>query len=217
MMADKKSGVLIAFEGISGAGKGTQIRRLEHFLSSRKVEYVTTHWNSDPSVSPLIAQWKSQQCLSPLLWSTSHAVDMLKRYIEVIEPALSSGMVVIADRYVPTALSRDLCRGVPEYYVRNLYSYVSKPDILFYMDVDINTAYQRRISRYPNMGHYSSGQDFLNVDNIEMSWKKYSALQQKIYNSVQDEFNFVFIDANKSVDTVWGTIREKLRNILEIE
>lgn len=204
------NGTLIVFEGISGAGKGTQIEILERKLESHHVPYVTTHWNSDNSIAPLISKWKKERQYTPLLWSTVHAIDLLKRYIEVIEPALNAGSVVIADRYVPTALCRDLCRGVPENFVRSLYSFARKPDYIFYLDIEVDIAYQRRLNRYPRLGFYSSGCDFLDEGDMEASWKKYAQLQKSIYASIKKEFDFITINAKADSTSVAESIQAAL-------
>lgn len=213
-MEQKKLGRLIVFEGISASGKGTQISLLEDYLSQKNIRFVTTHWNSDIDIGQLIANWKKTHQLTPLIWSTSHAIDLLKRYIEVIEPTLSSGGIVIADRYIPTALCRDMCRGVPERYIRSLYSFAPMPDIIFYLDIDVEIAYQRRIKRCSTLGYYSSGCDFLHYQDKALSWKQYSRLQQEIYSSLKQEFGFITLNAAENKNNIALTIQNELDRYL---
>ena len=209
-MDTRQRGLLIAFEGISASGKGTQIKYLEDYLEQNGISFVTTHWNSDVDIAPLIANWKQAHQLTPLIWSTSHAIDFLKRYIEIIEPALSEGSIVIVDRYIPTALCRDMCRGVPESFIRSLYSFAPAPDIIFYLDIDVETAFQRRIKRCPTLGYYSSGCDFLFDKDKGSSWRQYGLLQQEIYMSLQQEFGFVMLNATDSESRIALAIQNEL-------
>ena len=62
-----------------------------------------------------------------------------------IIPALKSGFVVLMDRYIYTAYVRDSVRGNDIEWVKNLYSYAPKPDLVFYLDVPPDILIKRLI------------------------------------------------------------------------
>jgi dTMP kinase len=101
-------GVFVAFEGGEGAGKSTQARLLEEWLSSRGYDVVLTHEPGDSEVG----QQLRRILLSPETGSLDHRAEVLLYaadkavHVEtLVKPALAAGKVVITDRYVDSALA----------------------------------------------------------------------------------------------------------------
>src|SRR5581483_1367 len=106
-------GRLITVEGIDGSGKSTQLLLLERWLVTRGYRVHFTEWNSSPLVRRSMKRGKKKDLLTPTTFSLLHAVDFADRLTYQILPPLKAGMIVLADRYVYTALGRDVARGVP--------------------------------------------------------------------------------------------------------
>ena len=53
---DNHNGVLIAFEGIDGSGKSTQIRLLAERLREKRISFYTTMEPSDAPIGSMIRQ-----------------------------------------------------------------------------------------------------------------------------------------------------------------
>src|SRR5207302_162258 len=105
-------GRLITVEGIDGSGKSTQLLLLERWLSARGYPVRFTEWNSSRLVRRAMKRGKKKDLLTPTTFSLLHAVDFADRLTYQIVPPLKAGMIVLADRYVYTAFSRDVARGV---------------------------------------------------------------------------------------------------------
>ena len=124
-------GALICTEGIDGSGKSTQIDLLYDWLKSKNADVILTRWNSSDLIANTTRKAKKKNLLSPRTFSLLHAVDFADRLEKVIIPAMKAGFIVLADRYVYTAFARDVARNVDSKWVRNMYSFAIKPDLMF--------------------------------------------------------------------------------------
>ena len=162
------SGVLIVVEGIDGSGKSTQIHLVDKWLNSKGYDVFFTEWNSSETVREITSKGKKKARLTPMTFSLLHSTDFADRYEKNIYPLLRAGYIVLADRYIYTALARDTVRGCDKSWVRNMYSYARKPNLTFYFRVPIETAVNRIISGRPKLKHYEAGMDLgLSKDEYE--------------------------------------------------
>ncbi|SDO91143.1 dTMP kinase [Klenkia soli] len=101
-------GVFIAFEGGEGAGKSTQVGRLEAWLTGRGVPVRTTR---EPGATDLGGTVRSivldpaNTGLSARAEALLYAADRAQHVHEVVAPALAAGQVVVTDRYVDSSLA----------------------------------------------------------------------------------------------------------------
>lgn len=130
-------GKLIIVEGIDGSGKSTQLQLLHRWLEGMDRRVFFTEWNSSRLVNDAIKRGKKKNLLTPMTFSVLHATDFADRLAHLIIPPLKAGMIVCADRYIYTAFSRDVVRGVDRDWVRDLYGFSVRPDIAMYFRVPI--------------------------------------------------------------------------------
>jgi dTMP kinase len=189
--------MLIAVEGVSGAGKGTMIDAIVEHLRGRGARVFVTHWNSDDVVSPVIGELKYRRGMSPMLWCTLHAAEMRRRYLVRIAPWMRDNpdSVVVADRWMATAIVRDGLRSVPAATVRALYSYLPEPDVTLYLDAPVAVALDRRLRRHSKLYHYSSGADIYHDDPLQ-SFRRYLHDQRRSYQAIRTS-RWVSIDADQ--------------------
>src|SRR5688572_214527 len=141
-------GLLVAFEGIDGAGKTTQASKLAAHLRAMDVDVVD-------SKEPTNGQWGAE-----LRRSASTGRLALERELELfildrrehvrtlIGPALADGKVVIVDRYYFSTAAYQGARGMDfeEILVRNE-SFAPQPDLLFILVVSPRTGRARIAAR----------------------------------------------------------------------
>src|ERR687890_2543529 len=184
-MHEKKfelSGKLIVVEGIDGSGKSTQLRLVEKWLKFKLLPVFLTEWNSSETVKEITSKGKKKGTLTPTTFSLLHATDFADRYERNIYPLLRAGYIVLADRYIYTALARDIVRGCSKRWVENIYGYAVRPDIAFYYRVPIEIAVNRIISGRPKLKYYEAGLDLkLSKDEYE----SYRLFQEKIINEYE--------------------------------
>ncbi len=94
-------GKLVAFEGIDGAGKTTQLARLALRLRARGLEVLTTR---EPTTGPHGRQIRAAAGRLPLDEELAlFTADRGEHVREVIQPALARGAWVLIDRYYPSS------------------------------------------------------------------------------------------------------------------
>lgn len=137
---------LIVLEGIDLSGRTTQVQLLLDWLVAQHYHVTTTAWRSSPLISDVLARARTATPLRPLSYSMLYAADHIDRTQHVIRPALERGEIVLADRYLYTALARDTARGLDAAWVQNLYRYSVQPDAVFYLHISPEEAVKRRLS-----------------------------------------------------------------------
>ncbi|HLX41684.1 MAG TPA: dTMP kinase [Ktedonobacteraceae bacterium] len=137
---------LIVLEGIDLSGRTTQVQLLLDWLVAQHYHVTTTAWRTSPLISDLLARARTATPLRPLSYSMLYAADHIDRTQHIIRPALERGGIVLADRYLYTALARDTARGLDPAWVQNLYRNSVQPDAVFYLHIGPEEAVKRRLS-----------------------------------------------------------------------
>jgi dTMP kinase len=108
-----KRGTLIAFEGLDGSGKSTQLELLAAELRAAGRSVLTTHEPTDGVMGQRIrAMARSGEVIPPeeeLRW---FVVDRREHVRDTIEPALAAGRVVLTDRYTLSSVAYQGARGL---------------------------------------------------------------------------------------------------------
>ena len=200
LAASHYRGKLIAVEGLDGSGKSTQIYLLKRWLEMQNIKVSFTEWNSSILVKNATKKGKKEQLLTPTTFSLIHCTDFTHRYERHIVPLLRQGYIVLADRYVFTALARDAVRGCAHDWIRNLYSYAIVPDITFYYDVPPEIAVGRILTGRPVLKFHEAGMDLgLSNDPYE-SFRLFQGRIHDEYDQLAQEFNFTVMNATGSIE-----------------
>src|SRR5579859_5657729 len=211
----KLPGRLIIVEGIDGSGKSTQLDLLRKWLTNQGYLVIFSEWNSSPIVKGITRRGKRKQLLTPMSFSLIHAADFASRTYSQILPALQSGAIVLADRYVYTAYARDAVRGLNRAWLRRLYSFAVEPTLAFYFDVPLEEAMRRISVGRPELKFYEAGLDLgLSHDPYE-SFRRFQGLIQQEYECLVNEFGLVRMDATESLIHQQQRMREMVRPHLE--
>lgn len=209
-------GKLIAVEGLDGSGKSTQIYLLKRWLELQNLRVSFTEWNSSVVVKAATKRGKKQQLLTPTTFSLVHATDFAHRYERNILPLLRHGYIVLADRYVFTALARDAVRGCDRGWVRNLYSFAVLPDITFYFDVPLDTAVGRILGGRPMLKYHEAGMDLgLSSDPTE-SFRLFQGRIKDEYGRLADEYGFTVMDATRTIEAQQQLMRSIVSSRIDL-
>jgi dTMP kinase len=150
-MSTIERGLFLTFEGIDGAGKSTQMRRLVERLRQCGREVVET---VEPGASRIARQIR-QILLDPSNAEMSPKAELLLYFAaraqnasELIRPALSRGAIVISDRFTDSTLAyQGHARALGEELVRALHEIACPgltPDLTIFLDIDPAVSAQRR-------------------------------------------------------------------------
>ena len=147
-------GRLIAFEGVEGAGKSTQVELLRRALEGRSQVVVTREPGGTPAGERIRALLLDPQVeLHPRAEALLFAAARAELVENVIRPALERGAVVLCDRYLDSSLAyqggaRGLGRG-PVEQVNRFATGGLLPDLVVLLDLDPADGLRRR-SRDPD-------------------------------------------------------------------
>ena len=206
-------GRLIAVEGLDGSGKSTQIYLLKRWLELEGIKVFFSEWNSSDLVKSATSKGKKRELLTPTTFSLIHATDFADRLEKEIIPALKAGFVVLADRYIFSALARAGVRGVDRAWLRSLYGFSIAPHLVFYLKIDVDTLI-RRVLQSRGMDYWESGMDMKLGDDIYESFRAYQRALLKEYASMADEFNFRILDARRKVEVIQDELRRQIAAFL---
>src|SRR5580700_6095875 len=140
---DGYPGKLIAIEGTDGVGRSTQIQLLREWLEIKGYGVIETGWTRSPLMQPTIDLAKASNTLNKLTFVLLYACDFADRLEKEIIPALKAGFVVLADRYIYTAIARAGVRGVDSEWIRRLYGFAVAPHLVFYLKIDADALARR--------------------------------------------------------------------------
>ena len=121
-------GKIIAIEGTDGVGRSTQIRMLREWLEVQGYGVVETGWTRSTLMQPTIDLAKASNTLNKLTFVLLYATDFADRLEKEVIPALEAGFVVLADRYIFTAIARAQVRGVDRAWLRGRRHTMPGPD-----------------------------------------------------------------------------------------
>ena len=200
-------GKFITLEGCEGVGKSRQIKMLEEYLQSQKIEYFLTR---EPGGTPVSEQIRkvildgknvamTDEC-EALLYAAAR-VQLLK---EEVCPRLESGQLVLCDRYVDSSFAyQGYARGLGTEFVEKINDYAIKncmPDYTLFLDLPPKLAFLRKGGVDKTDRLELSGMDF-----HEKVYAGYIALAKKYPE------RFIVIDASGERDETHAKIISALK------
>ena len=196
-----KSAWFISFEGIDGAGKSTHIEGLAQWFKSRGHVVTLTR---EPGGTPLAEKFRElalHESMDPLTEALVMFAARREHLVQVIEPALARGEVVLCDRFTDATFAyQGGGRGFDwnvlkalEQMVQNVpAATLRQPDLTIWFDLDPAVAAQRlSTARVPD---------------------KFESQPQSFFQAVRDGYakrmqespsRFAQIAADQSREVVW--------------
>ncbi len=140
----ERRGILIAVEGIDGAGKTTQVHLLADALRAEGHDVVTSKEPTDGPWGRKIRESASRGRL-PLHEELEAFVEDRRQHVAtLIRPSLEAGKVVILDRYFYSTIAYQGARGADlDELETQMKALAPEPDIVFVLDLDPETAVRR--------------------------------------------------------------------------
>ncbi|MGE0071998.1 MAG: dTMP kinase [Thiomonas sp.] len=142
-----RPGLFVAFEGIDGAGKSTQLQAVADFLQAAGRKVLRTR---EPGGTP-IGEKIRELLLHESMRAATEALLMFaarqEHVLQVIEPALLQGTDVVCDRFTAATLAyQGGGKGIPTERLQALARWVHPglcPDCIILLDVPPEVAAQR--------------------------------------------------------------------------
>jgi dTMP kinase len=203
-------GVLIAFEGGEGAGKSTQVRRLQEWLVN---EGLIARATFEPGATPSGAGIRSivldraHTGISSRSEALLYAADRAQHVHDVLRPALDAGEVVITDRFVDSSLAyQGAGRTIPMDDVRMLSRWATEglqPDLTVLLDLPPEEGLARARGR--------AVADRLESESIDFHHRvrqTFRALAEA------DPDRYLVVDARLAPDEIAAVIRVRVAELL---
>ena len=197
-----KKGFLIVLEGIDGAGKSTQARRLLRKL--RALGYETVSFRE-----PTRGKWgrdikrmaKTAGSLTPEEELDLFVKDRRENVRKNIRPALSGEKVVILDRYYFSTIAYQGAKGIDPDRIRRLNErFAIKPDLVFILDIEAGRGLGRIRKRKKK--------------DLLFERERYLARVRKIFGGFRGR-KFVHLDASRPKVELAGEITSRVLRLLK--
>ena len=222
------SGKLIVIEGTDGVGRTTHIDALHEWLELDGYAVMTTGLTRSPLLGEAIEAAKNGHNLNVNTFTLLYAADFADRLENQIIPALKAGFIVLADRYMYTAFARAIVRGADRNWVHGVFGFGLQPDLVIYLDVQIDTLVHRVLSSDPQywrleetgatlelLDYWESGMDMRLGTDIYDSFVNYQKRLLSEFRTMSDEFGFSVIETDpEDIKSITGKLQKIIKGIL---
>lgn len=207
-------GRLIAAEGLDGSGKSTQLRLLQFWLQSEGYDVLIAEWTPSKLFNRALKAGKKEGHLDPMLLSILYAADFAELYESEIVPALRHGIIVLIDRYVYTALARDMARGVDRIWLETIYRFAAKPDLALYFRINADQSLERILRNIPRLKYYQTGMDLGLSNDPIVSFRAFQARISHEYAQLIKQGGLLELDATLPIRQQQQILRAAVAPIL---
>ena len=207
-------GKLIVLEGTDGVGRSTQVALLKEWLESEGYAVSATGLKRGKLAGKGIQQAMEGHTVGDTTMNLFYATDLVDRLERDIIPSLRAGFVVLTDRYIYSVIARALVRGADPVWVRNVFGFALVPDLVFYLHADLAHLIPRVLNAR-GFDYWESGMDFLQGRDFYESFVEYQTRLLAQFDAIADEFNFVRIDANRSIREVFQSLQVEIKELIK--
>jgi dTMP kinase len=203
MITNESNGFLITFCGLDGCGKTTIIHMLKEYLQNQNYDVLLT---KQPT-----SFVRSSKIFRTYMDTPNHdefdyrslsllaASDRVQHSNRVIAPALSEGKFVISDRYFYSCLANLRARGyTQDKWIYEIAKSIPKPDLAFFLDIDVDTAIKRVRSRAEERSRFI---DIELQHKLRQQYLEIATLNEGILISSKENPDVTFQKVRSAVDS----------------
>lgn len=204
MSAQREQGTLIAFEGIDGSGKSSQVDPLAAWLRERgHAVTVSAEPTAGPHGQALRDAWRAGQRLPVEEELDLFEADRRDHVTRLIRPALNRGETVLIDRYYYSSAAYQGTQPgqTPAGVLSRFETFCPRPDLVLLFDLPVDEALRRMTASRSTLDAMEAHDNLLRV--------------RQAFRAI-DRPEFVRIDATRPMDEVRLSVREIVRERLRI-
>ena len=209
-------GTLIVIEGLDGSGRSTQIALLQEWLESEGFAVQTSGLRRSNLVGRDIDELLAKNAVTRLTLALMYATDFFDQLEHRIVPALRSGTVVLADRFIFTLIARSVVRGINRDYLTGLYAMALRPHLTFWLNVRPETAFAREFKKAQAISYWEAGRDMSLSHDLYWSFVRYQTMIKREFELTAKRNAFIELDGEASVSTVNKQLRQRIGEHLGI-
>jgi dTMP kinase len=210
------TGSLIVIEGMDGSGRSTQIALLQEWLESEGFAVQTSGLRRSNLVGRDIDELLAKNAATRLTLALMYATDFFDQVEHRILPALRSGTIVLADRFIFTLIARGVVRGINRDYMSGLYAMALRPHLTFWLNVRPETAFGREFRKAQAISYWEAGRDMSLSHDLYWSFIRYQTMIKREFEVMAKKHNFIELDGEASVSTVNKQLRQRIAEQLGI-
>jgi len=210
----KVKGKLIVIEGPDGSGRSTQIAMLTQKLEADGHAVLNTGLKRSELISQGIINAKRSLGTGKRTLSLFYAADFADQLENKIVPALRSGHVVLADRYIYTLMARDVVRGMDRSWCHDLFGFAPVPDLIFCLEVSPQELVHRVFQRQTSLDYYESGMDLGLSEEMYSSFVQYQRLIATEFRRMQKRYGMIPINGERPQQEVGVELENRISRFL---
>ena len=210
------TGTLVVIEGMDGSGRSTQITLLQEWLESEGFAVQTSGLRRSNLVGRDIDQLLAKNAVTRLTLALMYATDFFDQVEHRILPALRSGTVVLADRFIFTLIARGVVRGINRDYMSGLYAMALRPHLTFWLNVRPETAFGREFKKSQAISYWEAGRDMSLSHDLYWSFIRYQTMIKREFEVMAKRHSFIELDGEASVSAVNKQLRQRIGEQLGI-
>ncbi len=195
-------GVLIAIEGLDGAGKTSLAKALQKALLNCGFRAVYTYEPYNNAIREIFELGSLK--ITPEVEALLMVADRYSHHAELIRPEISRGAIVVLDRYIYSTLAYQGSLGVDIEWLESLHRYLPEPDLCIYLDVDPEIGLKRKVDAGSRRLRY-----FENVERLRRA--------REIYLDLVSKGRMVQVSASQDLPTVVRTAFEIVKRELGVD
>jgi dTMP kinase len=207
---EELSGSLIVLEGTDGSGRSTQISLLTEWLESEGFAVQTMGLRRSFLVGEDIDALMAENAVTRMTLALMYGTDFFDQLERRILPALRSGLVVLADRYIFTLIARSAVRGISRDYLHGIYEMALRPDLTFWLNVKPEVAFDREFKKSHSISYWESGRDLSLSNDLFQSFIRYQSMIKREFEYLSKRHGFFEIDGEASVSDVNRVLRRRI-------
>jgi len=196
-----KKGFLIAFEGIDGTGKSSQLALLADYLRQQGFDVVTTREPTEGPYGQRIRALYTDRASHDINEELQLFISDRRQHVrDLIEPALAQGKIVLTDRYYFSTAAYQGAAGADPEAIFAAHDFAPVPDLVLLLEMEP----EKSVARIRELRGESLN-DFEQVDQLRRVAALFTSFTHPCITR---------IDADRPLARVQEDIREAVMKLL---
>jgi dTMP kinase len=198
--AERFRGRLIAFEGIDGSGKSTQIHLIKRWLELQGAKVFLCEWEDSNLVKNATSKVRNRELLTPTTFSLLHATDFADRYDRQVLPLLRAGYLVLATGTFTPPSRGTWCGAVRQPGCAGSTSLRPHADLTFFFRAPLEICLNRIRTDRLEPKYFEAGMDLRLSTDPRESFRLFQERLLEQYLWMSTEFGFRLVDATQPIE-----------------